>query len=165
MPERKKETNVEKRKRNKKRKDGKTEKKQERKAKLKESKEKERKEGAGKEGEGRSRAALGGADAGTRERPRLHVQRSALLHGGRTSSSEPRTAGGPAGVCHNRGASAQVSVASLSPRAPAAPASAETARFLPGPPPQPRVRAQGGHAARKGVHSGLSAMRAMSALD
>ena len=90
MPERKKETNVEKRKRNKKRKDGKTEKKQERKAKLKESKEKERKEGAGKEGEGRSRAALGGADAGTRERPCLHVQRSALLHGGRTSSSEPR---------------------------------------------------------------------------
>ena len=41
-------------------------------------------------------------------------------------------------MCRNRGTSSEVSVASLFPRASAAPASAETARFLPHPiPPNP----------------------------
>lgn len=63
-------------------------------------------------------------------------------------------------MCRNRGTSSEVSVASLSPRAPAAPASAETARFLPHPDsPEPSVGVQGGHAARKEVCPGLSAVR------
>lgn len=79
-------------------------------------------------------------DAGIRERPRLHAQRwphspwrpHLLVRAG--------TAGGPASVCRNRGASSKVSVASLSPRAPATPASAETAWFLPHPIPPGRTR-------------------------
>lgn len=129
----------------------------------KKGKEKRVKVEAGQSPRGPSLGPLSGADAATRERPHLHVQRSPLLHGGRTSLSEPWTVGGPAGVCHNRGASTEVSVASLSPWAPAAPASAETTGFLPL--PQLCVGAQSRHAARKGVHSGLSAVRAMSALD
>lgn len=81
-----------------------------------------------------------GADAGIRNVRVCTPSAGRILRGGHTLSSEPGTAGGPASVCRNRGASSEVSVASLSLRAPATPASAETARFLPHPIPPGRTR-------------------------